>query len=675
MINVDNFHMLSNEEKSQYQFPFCQNCEFYNCELISEYLQFRKNHPSKNAVSVSCVADAEEISDNAVSLNAIATLVEDAAEDLTDDDSENTTCLTYGNELKLPCFMKAKVEQIKCGSKNVTDGIGDHYKIEIKYGSIEQGADDRWEPSQPVFISAQTGQGKNYFIEHSLIPYVRELNHKNNTKYKVLILSNRLALKRQIENRLKGFEDADSEEKAVYSYGEFADVMTYQGVLYQKGDLKWKQEKSPSRYIYVICDEAHFFTSDATFNPYTSEILLAIVSLFKDAVRVYMSATPYECLEYIHKYEREQDCLRHQSNQRKMEYTSMAFYHFKRDYSYLDVKAYSQIDELFGEIVESITGKKQKWLIFIDDRDKCERVKEKLESFAADKGVALVDKDKDTGELIEQVFAVNAGSKRKKAYMSMVKNEKLDTNVFVLITTSVLDNGINLTGIHNIVVSDMSKVKCLQMVGRARVTNSSDRKTLYIKRFDTDEPEKRLNDIERQEDAYYMHDLTHSDSQSKKNEYDFLHRYYDGNEDDWKNAKRWFGRSLEEPDELYINEIARSMLPELKAQYEHIRSEISEEESQSSDAPQEGELIGVIGQKYLKYQFSWFGKEYCVDNDITYADKEKKKKEFVAFIESYVGNEISKEEKDDFSEKFTELYDAAFGRADRNKYRNYKKIK
>ena len=63
----------------------------------------------------------------------------------------------------------------------------------------------------------------------------------------------------------------------------------------------------------------------------------------------------------------------------------------------------------------------------------------------------------------------------------MVKNEKLDPDVYVLITTSVLDNGVNLAGIHNIVVSDMSKVKCLQMVGRARVANNGDRKTLYIK--------------------------------------------------------------------------------------------------------------------------------------------------------------------------------------------------
>lgn len=503
-----------------------------------------------------------------------------------------------------------------------------------------------------------------------MIPYVKDLNYKNNTKYKVLILSNRLALKCQIENRLNDPEHIDSVEENDVSRGELVDVMTYQSLLRREGTLEWDQKNSPSRYIYVICDEAHFFTSDAAFNPYTSEILLAIVKLFKDAIKVYMSATPYECLEYIHEYEYKQDYLRHDSNQEKMKYERIAFYHFKRDYSYLDVKAYSQISELFGEIVESVTNKKENWLIFIDDRDKCERVKERLEEFAEDKGVNLVFEDKNTREKIEQVFAVNASSKRDPTYMSIVKNEKLDKNTHVLITTSVLDNGVNLTGIQNIVVSDMSKVKCLQMVGRARVDNSDDsddRKTLYIKRFGIDEPEKRIKDIERQEDAYHKHDLTHN-HQDKKNEYLFLHKYYDGNEGDWQNAKHWFGRPIKEPNKLYVNEIARSMLPELKKQYKHIFNEISEEAQSSEKLQDDGR---TVGQKYLEYQLSWFGKEYCVDNDITYADKDKKKKEFVAFIESHVGIEISKEEQEAFRKQFTVLHDAAFGRADPNKLRIY----
>lgn len=45
--------------------------------------------------------------------------------------------------------------------------------------------------------------------------------------------------------------------------------------------------------------------------------------------------------------------------------------------------------------------------------------------------------------------------------MSIVNAEQLNRNVSVLITTSVLDNSVNLKGIHNIVVSEIPKVKCL----------------------------------------------------------------------------------------------------------------------------------------------------------------------------------------------------------------------
>lgn len=217
--------------------------------------------------------------------------------------------------LVFTCFLSIRQIVLKFvpeyGRKMVTEGIGDHYKIEIteelkkdclSWGKvIKEDTEDRWEPLQPVFISAQTGQGKNYFIENTLIPYVRELNYKEKTSYKILILSNRLALKQQIKYRIDGNTDLDDEGK-IYSYKEVADVMTYQSLMQKVEHLK----RVHSKYVYVICDEAHFFTSDALFNPHTKKILETIVRLFQSAVRVYMSATPYECLEYIIKCEDEE---------------------------------------------------------------------------------------------------------------------------------------------------------------------------------------------------------------------------------------------------------------------------------------------------------------------------------------------------------------------------------
>ena len=117
---------------------------------------------------------------------------------------------------------------------------------------------------------------------------------------------------------------------------------------------------------------------------------------------------------------------------------------------------------------------------------------------------------------------------------------------------------------------------------------------------------------------------------------------------------------------LGYNEIAKSMLEELIPQYQYILDEMSDEGSKDGNV-QDSKCISHMGQKYLEYQLSWFGKKYCEDDDITFADKEKAKKEFIAFLESYVDREIvSEEERNEFSKRFIELYDIAFRKSDKN---------
>lgn len=72
--------------------------------------------------------------------------------------------------------------------------------------------------------------------------------------------------------------------------------------------------------------------------------------------------------------------------------------------------------------------------------------------------------------------------------------------------------------------------------------------------------------------------------------------------------------------------------------YQAILDEMLEESAQESDNKQDQKGINHIGQKYLEYQLSWFGKKYCLDNDITFSDKERGKKELVAFLQAYDEN-------------------------------------
>lgn len=529
---------------------------------------------------------------------------------------------------------------------------------------------------QPVFISAQTGQGKNYFVENTLIPYLKELNYKNRTNQKILIFSNRLALKQQIKSRINGNGD-DMEEEKLYSYKDCVDVITYQSLLKHAEYLEGCQKNKDSRYIYVICDEAPFFTSDAMFSPHTHKILQAIVRLFQDAIRVYMSATPYDCLEYIIKCEKEYQKNRADVNGGQSEWqerSKMVRYHFKRDYSYLDMKMYSSIKELYDEIVDSVIKRNEKWLIFIDDREKCASVKEALEKHANDKQYPFVNKDDQLMKKTEKIFAVDADSKRNPIYQGILDREMLNKDTYVLISTSVLDNGVNLTGIKNIVVSDMSKVKCLQMVGRARRNNNDEHKTVYIKRLGINEVEKRKASLDRQKEAYHKYELIYVEESrdiEDYTEYDFLNEYYNGKESDWRDAKHWFGRNYGKTTNLYLNEIAKSLMERLIPQYQYILDEMIDKGSKEDDYQKKKYQIG---QKYLEYQLSWFGKKYCEDDDITFADKDKAKKEFIDFLESYVesGEQIvDTGEESQFRKKFTKLCDAALGRKEPNLKRIY----
>lgn len=677
MIPRKNYRELGDEEKAQYEFEFCQGCALYNeCELVGEYAQFRANHSQTHKLQGPQATGALKVRATAVRVGGREIAPLPSSADHVTSDGTGTDALPYSQEeLKERCVMSSRyISSIPCGMQRVTEGIGDHYKIESQWdSSIATNTQDRWEPLQPVFISAQTGRGKNFFIENELIPYVRKLNYRKNTKQRVLILSNRLALRQQIKNRLNGIEDSVGEEGKIYPYKDCADVMTYQSLLHRKRKLMREQSKAHSRYIYVICDEAHFFSSDAMFNPHTYEILKAIIELFQDAIRVYMSATPYECLKYIIDSEWERRYIEAEGSQEETKSIPMAFYHFKRDYNYLDVKVYSAIGELYGRMLESVNQKREKWLVFIDDKEKCRAVKEGLERYAEEKGSPLVIVDGDSK--IEKVFAVDASSKANPSYRSMVLNECLDKDTFILITTSVLDNGVNLTGISNIVVSDMEKVKCLQMLGRARVSDADDRKTLYVQRFNCSYVQKRIDGFQTQETAYHNYQLAYGElpdtSQSRGyNEYQFLDKYYNGDAPDWINAKHWFGRPMDKPTELYLNEIAKSLLDRRTHQYQLILNEMIEESPQAGMDQQEKKRVG---QKYLEYQLSWFGKVYCVDDDITFADKDKAKKAFIAFLESHAdgGVQIDKEEQQRFRSEFTQLYDAAFGRADPNKGRVY----
>ena len=124
----------------------------------------------------------------------------------------------------------------------------------------------------------------------------------------------------------------------------------------------------------------------------------------------------------------------------------------------------------------------------------------------------------------------------------------------------------------------------------------------------------------------------------------------------------------EEPNKPYLNGIAKSLLDKLIPQYEFLKKEMRGERESGSigTVSQDGKYL--VGQKYLEYQLSWFGKKYSVEDDIALVDKEKARKEFIDFLEQYANDNIhiAKENQGGFRKEFTELYEAAYQREDPN---------
>ena len=606
------------------------------------------------------------------------------------------------------CVVGEYFNPIPCGSEFISDGIGDDYKVDWYFNedstkvTFISGDKTKWKPERPVCISAQTGRGKNHFVENELLPYIEALNEDKRTALRVLIVSNRIALRRQIEYRLsgKGNHDDEHEDERVYHYKSCADVVSYQGLIKRADYLRSKQEHSRSKYIFVVCDEAHFFTSDSMFNPHTAKILSAIVDIFKNTIRIYMTATPYECLPFIAAYERNEllsanlNKCEHQKRREEFLtdtflfskmvsadcYGSISlnqyvndprfwvevpavfyeprenglFYHFARDYSYLDIEYFSNYDDLINIIQNS---GREKWLVFLDNINSGEKFKEQLES-ADSVSEESTKKASKGADKKSKYYAVNARSKEDETYQEIIQSESLG-DIQVLITTSVVDNGVNFRNIKNVVVSDISRVKCMQMLGRARVSDGQ-RVTLYIKRLNAKFMQKRLDSFETQRDAYRAHGLYDKDNDNNQI-YAFLEKYYGegaitNNCCNFKNASHWFGRDRRNPNKLYRNDIAHLMLGEMVPIYESIRDEMIETDTNGI----------VTGQKYLEYQLEWFGNEYDTKTDIDVDNALAAKDELIAFLESHVGKQLlfnrdkAEDETAPFRMEITPLLDKVF---------------
>ena len=411
--------------------------------------------------------------------------------------------------------------------KFVSDAVGDDYF-------------EKWVPSTPVFISAQTGTGKNTFVEQVLIEKMVP------KRYKILILSNRIALGRQAKARIAKIMDRiEPRRERGRSYirdverrnGEMLDeledfgsvtIMSYQGFLARSKSIRNKG------YNYVVLDECHFFLADAKFNKRTHTILKRIIEDHANAIRVYMTATPYEALIPLINYENENRILEDQRRDSPPKFWgnqiteklseeehmfmdifgnihktyfgySAAIYEMTRNFGYIHCQylkvnsekenkeetdmRYSSWKALAVIIKEQIEKEKteklaEKWMVFVPSK----RIGEELRRTIGDEYATLV-----TASAKKKTETKDKAIKdAEDAYIEIYEKDRFSKKV--LICTSVLDNGINIAddAVKNIAVLVFDKVSFLQMLGRKRI-KEGEQINLYIQEHNRSAVNYKLN--------------------------------------------------------------------------------------------------------------------------------------------------------------------------------------
>ena len=372
---------------------------------------------------------------------------------------------------------------------------------------------DKWSSDSPIFISAPTGAGKNTFIQDVLLPKViAEYPNQNDL---ILILSNRIALTRQSKiqfaekvldyaginkiDEMKNYRDEGIDNLLIDF--DIVTVCSY----HQCYERKLLNNRS---FKFIVCDECHFFTSDALFNPKTNEMLKYIVIEGEKSIRVYMSATlavvaqpiiESECFMKQTVYLGESGCL-----------IPIKYYYLARNYDYIrQIVAYQKLDEL----IECIKRTKSKWLIFVHSKNNGEILRDKLKEIK-----------------IEDVVCLSRDNCREEdEYKYIIENETI--NHRIVITTSLLDNGINIKNdltadssqkVLNVAIDSFDKTQFVQMLGRVRY-NGKDKINLFIKAYSLEELKHQLGECAKALVIRLYNDLL---SRDKKANFILQHQKY-----------------------------------------------------------------------------------------------------------------------------------------------------
>lgn len=518
-------------------------------------------------------------------------------------------------------FQKPKVETpVKAYLSREYDAHPPHnvrlHPVSPDVNCIADGIDAVLGSFNATVIQAPTGFGKTYFILHEILPRVLQ------TGGKMLLVSNRVAVSYQ--QKLEVMEMTGPSEircltpEGVLKKTDFGPVkiMTLQALdLF----LSTTQGKEYAKEVSVlVVDEAHYFTSDISFNPNAARLLRKIPQLFIESARVYMTATPDDILLPL--AEAEASAKRPLVERTGARFSPLMLgqtpvidlYQYKSDkYSSLPIRYFRRDDDLYRKIKESGD---EKWLIFVPSKERGAILQETLGNDA--------------------VF-ISADSKGSDTWNQLLDEERLPCRV--LITTSVLDCGVNIhdEDLKHVVIPFEDRTMFMQTLGRVRFKGTP-KFTLYVKAIS----QMRLNRLEDRNRKLLS--LAAKIKRSKCYN-SFVDRFrLEG--DRTKGALLY----LDYNGRYKFNELLYQKLLRQEMYYKELETAIDQ----------------YSNSAFPRIVHSWLGQPDAYDeqNWLEYSSNEKNREELIEFLREYDGRVLKDEsEQKAFSEKIHEFYQKVTG--------------
>ena len=287
-----------------------------------------------------------------------------------------------------------------------------------------------WTPRDTIIISAGTGTGKSYFVKNSLYQYAKENNKK------ILFLIHRSNCVSQFQSEI----ERDGKTDVI-------DILTYQKI--EHNILHYNQHKNYKEYAYIVCDEFHYFISDANFNNTTDISFKEIMS--QNCTKILMSATGEDVERYLSSTTRRR----------------IRRYELTPNYEHVSDLTFFSQDEDIDYLAETVISKHEKAIIFIQSAEKAYKLFKKFSEHS------LFNCSKNNSKHYKYV--------NEEKIKSMLEKECFEENL--LITTSCLDAGTNIVDEKvKYIIADITDIGSLiQCLGRKRSQSKDDTVSFYIK--------------------------------------------------------------------------------------------------------------------------------------------------------------------------------------------------